>query len=247
MTAINLRMLLTNAMFLGFLLIYSGDARSQVRFQEFSVPGTSLSKVNVSAAQPDSFILGVMNLQHIPGLSACIVRNDSIIWRGGFGYANIAENRRVTDSTLFMLASVSKTVTGLALLQLWESGRFGLDDDINDYLPTPIVNPHFPDSAITFRMLLTHTSSLKDNWSVMFSTYVQGDTPIPLDQYVAAYFLPGGYYYSADGNFNSFAPGRGWQYCNHGFVLIGYLVQVISGMPFAAVLSGFDLWAGRNG
>jgi CubicO group peptidase (beta-lactamase class C family) len=232
MIATDFRILLTTALLLGVLLTHSDDARSQVRCQEFSARGTGLSEVDASVASPDSFILGVMNREYIPGLSACIVRHDSIIWRGAFGYANIAENRPVTDSTLFMLASVSKTVTGLALLQLWESGRLGLDDNINDYLPTPIVNPNFPDSTITFRRLLTHTSSLRDNYSVMYSTYVQGDTPIPLDEYVASYFLPGGCYYSASQNFNTWAPGQRWEYCNHGFVLIGYLVQVISGMPF---------------
>jgi CubicO group peptidase (beta-lactamase class C family) len=117
-------------------------------------------------------------------------------------------------------------------MQLWESGAFELDDDINDYMPIQIVNPNHPASPITFRMLLSHTSSLNDNWTVMYSTYVQGDTPIPLDQYVEDYFLPGGFYYNAGANFNTWAPGTRWDYCNHGFVLIGYLVQVISGVPF---------------
>lgn len=233
MTKAYVRILLAAALLLGVLLTHSDDACSQVRCREFPAQGTDSSEVNASAVLPDSLIHAVMTNEHIPGLSACVVRHDSIIWHGAFGYANIAENRLVTDSTLFMLASVSKTVTGLVLLQLWESDRLGLDDNINDYLPTPIVNPNFPDSTITFRMLLTHTSSLKDNWSVMYSTYVQGDTPIFLDEYVASYFLPGGSCYSASQNFNTWVPGHGWEYCNHGFVLIGYLVQVISGIPFA--------------
>jgi CubicO group peptidase (beta-lactamase class C family) len=174
-----------------------------------------------------------MNQNRIPGVSACVVRDSVIEWAGSYGYANFATSQAVTDSTLFMLASVSKTFTGLALLQLWEAGRFDLDDDINDYMPIQIVNPHFPESPITFRMLLTHTSSLDDNWNVMYSTYVPGDTPIPLADYVAAYLLPGGEYYDADLNFHQYTPGAAWDYCNHGFVLIGYLVQVISGLPFA--------------
>ncbi|GEM_PF-193117 len=227
-----MRLIVSIIFFLGALTLGSDAVHAQVRCQPFTVEKSANSGTQISVTLPDSLIISVMNSNNIPGLSACTIKNDSITWRGAFGYANFAENRKVTDSTLFMLASVSKTITGLALLQLWEAGRFELDDDINDYLPAPIVNPHFPDSPVTFRMLLTHTSSFRDNWSVMFSTYVQGDTPIPLDQYVASYFLPGGYYYSASSNFNSYAPGNGWQYCNHGFVLIGYLVQVISGIPF---------------
>lgn len=209
------------------------DIFSQVRCHDIEA-GTALAPIlKQTATNPDSFIVNVMNQEHIAGVSACVVRHDSIIWRGAFGYANIAQQLPVTDSTLFMLASVSKTITGLALLQLWESGRFNLDDNINSYLPFSVVNPHFPDSVITFRMLLTHTSSLADNWTVMFSTYVQGDTPWPLGDYLAAYFLPGGEFYDANRNFATWAPGHRWTYCNHGFVMIGYLVQVISGMPFA--------------
>jgi len=181
----------------------------------------------------DSFIVATMAQTHIAGLSACIVRDGAIAWSGAFGYSYVDGGIPVTDSTLFMLASVSKTVTGLALMQLWENGNFELDDNINDYLPFPIVNPNYPSAPITFRQLLTHTSSLNDNWDVMFSTYVYGDTPIPLDQYLADYFVPGGTYYDPVANFNSWAPGTVHEYCNHGFVLIGYLVQVISGVPFA--------------
>lgn len=180
----------------------------------------------------DSFIISTMEQYHIAGLAACIVSGGTVKWVGNYGYANIAAGDLVDDSTQFMLASVSKTFTGLALMQLWEQGLFELDDDINDYLPISIRNPNFPDTPITFRMLLSHTSSLRDNYSVMFSTYVYGDTPIPLDQYVAEYFLPKGEYYNLYENFYTWGPGTSWSYCNHGFVLIGYLVQVISGMSF---------------
>ncbi len=190
------------------------------------------ARLTTAAVSLDSFITATMSQNHIAGLSACIVRDSGIAWQGTYGLANIEANTSVNDSTLFMLASVSKTVTGLALMQLWEQGSFGLDDDINDYLPIAIVNPNFPGQPITFRMLLSHTSSLKDNWTVMYSTYVYGDTPIPLDEYVAAYFVPGGEYYDPIANFETWAPGAVHQYCNHGFVLIGYLVQVISGQPF---------------
>ncbi len=194
--------------------------------------GTDFTTLAVTAGDLDSFIAVTMSQNHIPGLSACFIRDSGIAWQGSFGTANFEANTPVNDSTLFMLASVSKTVTGLALMQLWEQGSFELDDDINDYLPIAIVNPNFPGQPITFRMLLSHTSSLKDNWTVMYSTYVYGDTPIPLDEYVAAYFVPGGEYYDPYANFETWAPGAVRQYCNHGFVLIGYLVQVISGQPF---------------
>ena len=188
--------------------------------------------VVIKPSELDSFIAETMETYHIPAVSACAVKSGEIVWTGAYGYANIAEDIRVADSTLFMLASVSKTITGLALMQLWDEGLFRLDDDINAYLPFDVVNPNFPDSTITFRMLFAHTSSLNDNWSVMNSTYVSGDSPIHLSEYVRDYFTPGGAYYDASANFNTWPPGTRWDYCNHGFVLIGYLVETITGTPF---------------
>ena len=184
------------------------------------------------SAEVDSFILYTMNAYHIPGVAACIAKGRRIVWTGSYGHAIIERDILVTDTTLFMLASISKTFTGAALLQLWEAGMFELDDDINDYLPFTVFNPNHPDSVITFRMLLTHTSSLRDNWDVMYAVYVYGDSPIPLGEYVEEYFTPGGVYYSSSANFYTWAPGVAWSYCNEAFALIGYLVETISQISF---------------
>jgi CubicO group peptidase (beta-lactamase class C family) len=168
----------------------------------------------------------------VSGASACVIHDGRIVWIGSQGYANRAAQANAADTSLYMLASVSKTVTGLALLQLWENGAFGLDDNVSRYLPFDLVNPGFPDDSITFRMLLTHTASIGDNTAVMSSTYVCGDTPIPLSQYVRDYFVPGGLYYSPVYNFLTEAPGTIYRYANHGIVLAGYLVEAITGIPF---------------
>ncbi len=184
------------------------------------------------SAEVNSFILNTMKVYHIPGVAASVAKRGRIVWTGSYGYANIERNIPVADTTLFMLASISKTFTGAALMQLWEAGRFGLDDNINDYLPFVVFNPNYPDSVITFRMVLTHTSSLADNWDVMYAVYVFGDSPIPLSEYVEEYFTPGGEFYSASANFYGWAPGTGWSYCNEAFALAGYLVETMSGIPF---------------
>jgi CubicO group peptidase (beta-lactamase class C family) len=180
----------------------------------------------------DSFILAAMNTYHIAGVAACVVKDGQIIWTGSYGHAIIEQDIPVADTTLFMLASISKTFTGAALMQLWEAGLFELDDDINDYLPFTVFNPNHPEWVITFRELLTHTSSIKDNWEVMLSVYAWGDSPIPLGDYVEGYLTPGGEYYSATANFYTWAPQHGWSYCNEAFALVAYLVEVITGVPF---------------
>lgn len=181
----------------------------------------------------DSFITATMDTFHIPGLSACIVRDGEIIWKDAYGYADIDNNRQVTDSTLFKLASVSKPFTATALMQLWENGLFDLDEDINNHLPFSVRNPYHPDDSITFRMLLTHTSSIIDNWSILTPLITWGgDSPIPLDSFLTNYLVPGGVYYT-DANYSSAAPSTAWHYTNVGATLIGYLVETISNMPFA--------------
>ncbi|UCH10821.1 MAG: beta-lactamase family protein, partial [Fidelibacterota bacterium] len=140
----------------------------------------------IDEAVLDSFIIATMDQYHIPGLSACILRDGEIIRTYSYGYANVEEGREVTDSTTFILASVSKTITATAIMQLWEKGLFGLDDNINNYLPPElqIIHPAFPDVPITFRQLLTHTSSIDYDWWFCSSYDSWGsDSPVPLDTF----------------------------------------------------------------
>jgi len=180
----------------------------------------------------DSLIQAEMEARHIPGVATCAIKNGGIIWSTGHGWAHIEDSIPVTDTTLFMLASVSKTVTAVALMQLWEQNVFDLDDDINDYLPFEIHNPNYPDSAITFRHLLTHTSSITDNWAAM--PYSTGDSPIPLGEYLADYLVPGGVYYDSSLNFGTFPPGTQMSYCNVAVALAGYMVE--------AITDSFPIW-----
>ena len=90
-----------------------------------------------------------------------------------------------------MLVSVSKTITGIALMNLVERGALGLDDPINDYLPFDVQHPT-DETNITLRMLLSHTSRIDDNWSAMNSVIVDGDSPIPLADFMERYLTPQG-------------------------------------------------------
>jgi len=180
----------------------------------------------------DSFFTAYMTTYHVPGIAACIIKNDSIFWEGYYGYANIALNIPVTDSTIFNLASISKTIMVTALMQLYEKGYFQLEDTINAYLPFVVRTPAHPEVPITFKMLLTHTSSIRDNWNVLNQVYGPGDPTIPLGTFLSDYLTPGGQYYSASLNFYSQVPGTYWSYCNEGAALAGYLVEVLAGIPF---------------
>ena len=179
----------------------------------------------------DSLILVRMNYNHIPGLSAAIIIENQIAWTGAYGYADIDNNIPVRDSTLFMLASISKTITGTALMQLWEKNLFGLDDDINNFLSFKVSNPYHPNEPITFIMLLTHLSSINDNWNILIPLYVPSDSPIALDSFLVNYLAPGGIWYTSS-SYNSWTPGFTWEYCNVAVALAGYLVEAITDTSF---------------
>ena len=186
----------------------------------------------------DSYIKDIMAKTHIPGLSACLVSQDEIIWSKGYGWADIESKIPMTPDTVQNIGSVSKTVTATAVMQLWEKGLFALDDDVNEHLPFKVENPRFPDAVITFRQLLTHRSSIKDGPAYMES-YARGDPGISLETWLKEYFTPGGTYYDREENFHTWKPGetgalpsKPRAYTNVGFGLLGYLVERISGMAF---------------
>lgn len=171
--------------------------------------------------------------QGVPGLSAVVVKDGSIVCTAVAGLANIDEEIPVTPDTLFLMASISKTVTATALMQLHERGAFQLDDDINDYLPFDVAVPAAPESPITFRQLLTHTASLRDNSSLFGVFTTSGaDSPISLESLAEDYLTPEGEYYDKRDNFIRSAPGTLMSYSNMGIALVGYLVEEISGVPF---------------
>ena len=180
----------------------------------------------------DRNIRDVMNDQHVPGLAACSIKNGEVVWMGTYGYANFDQNITVNPDTIFMLGSISKIVTGLALMQLNEEGLIGLDEDINDHFVFDVVHPDYPETAITPRMLLSHVSSIRDNWSVLGPLEVSGmDTPLSLEEFIQSYLTPSGVHYY-DANFIDSEPGTQYEYTNVGATLIAYLVEMVSNTTF---------------
>ncbi|MBI2257679.1 MAG: serine hydrolase [Flavobacteriia bacterium] len=169
---------------------------------------------------------------HIPGISILIIKNGTPIWSANHGYLNVDEQIPVQNGSNFMLASVSKTITSVALMNEFENGSFQLDDPINNYLPFTVKIPNYVTQEITFKHLLTHTSSIEDNWDVLSTYYVQGDSPISLSSYLQNYLTISGDNYNAVDNFHNNAPGTYSDYSNVGSALCGLLVESITSIPF---------------
>lgn len=177
----------------------------------------------------DKQLLAAMEEYKVVGLSAAVFKDNKLIWQGGYGWANLETGRPVTGATLFRVASLSKMVTATALMQLYEQGKFGLDDDISKYLGYQVRNPRYPDAKITFRQLLTHTSSIIDSGA--YNTIVE-ESPELLQQIdIKDLLTPDGSQYSR-ASFAGYAPGVQFSYSNFGTGIVGVLVEKISGMPF---------------
>ena len=196
----------------------------------------------------DRFILEGMKESRIPGLAAAVVKDGKLHWTGSYGWANMRDKKPVNDQTLFQLASISKTITATAVMQLVEQDRIALDADINSLLPFPLRNPRHPEIPITLRQLLTHTSSLRDNWGVLEGTWVQDrDFPHSLAESMARYFTPGGRYYSRGKNFYEWAPGSKSRYSNVAFAMVAFIAQTRAGVPIRAALPAGDLCSTGDG
>lgn len=200
---------------------------------------------NCPQSQLVKFIEREMKKSKMPSLAAVVVKGNEVVWSSAFGeadsFAKPPVEASVTD-TSYLSASISKTVMGVTLMKLYDEGEFDLDDDINDYLKNvqtkkfTIKNRRFPNEPITFRMLLTHTSSISDRVHQgipLKEAYTRGEDPaISLRDFCWEYFHPQGKYYSSKNTYLKNKPGTKYSYSNIGSALAGYMVEVITGQDF---------------
>lgn len=146
-----------------------------------------------------------------------------------YGLRDLTRNLEMNEDTKYRIASISKIVSALGLLKLYDQGLFQLDDPINDYLNFTITNPSYPLVDITFRMLLTHTSSIQDGSGYngfLNATYNQN--PVPG---LANLLTPGGSFYTSN-MYRTESPGTYFTYSNLNFGIIATLVEAISNERF---------------
>ena len=175
----------------------------------------------------------LMKLGHMPSLVACVIKKDKVVWSHAYGYSDLAHEKAATMDTVYMLASITKTMTATAIMQLVEKGKVSLDDDVSqsEYVPFDLRHPRYPDKDITLRMLLAHQSGLSSNsvknarWFFYFSLLGYPHS------YFKEYFLPGGSCY-CDDVWGEHMPGEGVQYTSEGIDLAAYIVERITGQTF---------------
>lgn len=163
------------------------------------------------------------------GGSVIVFCESGIVAQHYMGTADLERGIPVSAETKYRIASVSKTITAIAAMQLAEQGLLDLDADISTILGYTIQNPNQPGVAITPRMLLSHTSTIIDGPTYSgFLGATLNDSPIPS---LSELLTPGGDYYSA-AQFNSTTPGAYFNYSNVNYVILGTLIEQVSGQRF---------------
>jgi CubicO group peptidase (beta-lactamase class C family) len=185
-----------------------------------------------SGGELDDFARARMESAHVPGLSVAIIRDGKLLRAAGFGFASLAQERPTRADTLINVGSITKTATCVAVMQLWERKKFTLDGDVNAWLSFPVRNFASPGVPVTFRQLLTHTSSIADG-PAYEKSYACGDSRVPLRQWLRDYLTPNGALYDPERNFHPWKPGMQFEYSNIAYGLLGHLVEAVSGMSYS--------------
>lgn len=175
----------------------------------------------------DSLVVNYLKKYDTPGLSIKVFKGEKLYWSHNYGYLDLEKQLPMRSDAIMNIASISKTITTTAVLQLSEKGLLDLTKDINSYLDFSVRNPNFPDTPITIYQLLSHTSSIKDNNAYAMS-YQCGDPKVGLEHWIENYFRPTGAYYSKEENFYTWEPNTDYKYSNVAFGLLGLLVEKVS-------------------
>ncbi len=168
----------------------------------------------------DKFFAEQMPKYQVPGAIFVLVKDGKVFFAKGFGYAAIGKKKTVDpDKTLFRAYSVSKSFTATAVMQLVERGKLKLDEDVNKYLKRFKIKDNFTE-PITLADLLTHRAGFTD--TAVETQLAQGKYRIlDLGEYLKQNLPP-----------RSRLSGK-FEYSNFGSALAGFIVEEVSGEPFA--------------
>jgi len=222
--------------------------------------GTNIVTVNAEINNKntncfDSKINKLMQQANQPSISLSIIKNDSMVWSKGYGFYNRCilvgplRWKKPTNSTQYLIGSISKTFTATAMMQIIENESYGvnLDDDVNNYLDFNFRNPNFPDVPITFEMLLSHRSSLFNDENELFSNFPM--SPLKTFKVIfkvikvinsigdALKIVPDNESTFYEPNlWNNYPPGEHGNYSNLGYIILGYLIERITGLTYEEYL-----------
>ncbi len=193
--------------------------------------GVGQQKTGVTADSLRKIIRALQENSEMPGLYVAVIKKGQVTFSQGYGYADQEQLKPFTAKTIMPVASVSKTLAGIAVMKAIENGLLTMETNINEVLPFKVVNPNFPLEPIKVKHLVTHTAALVDQQELEEDVN-EGKLPrYSLGEFLKAYFLPGGQFYLKE-NFAPRKPGVQVEYSNFGTCLLAYLVEVKTGISY---------------
>jgi CubicO group peptidase (beta-lactamase class C family) len=202
--------------------LLGGQAAAQVPDQ--TMAETDQTRFQDALRLLDAWLDAQVAFERVPALSAAVVIGQNLVWEKGYGTIDPRAKIAADGKTIYGICSISKLFTAIAVMQLWEAGKFSLDDDIGKRLPQFKIKPIDPDSGpITIRSLLTHSSGLPREAG--FPYWSPPDFRFPTGPEVMRRL----------GTQQAFLPASDrWQYSNLGFAILGELIRNVSGMSYEA-------------
>jgi CubicO group peptidase (beta-lactamase class C family) len=217
-----------------------------------SVYGISIGQQNYSDSL-NIALTSAFDNSKIPGCAIIITNENEIIYQKSFGYADIRNQKPFGFETTTNIASVSKTFISVALMKAIELGYFTLETEISKILPFKFQNPYYPSNIIRIKHLVTHTSGIIDNDSILTKSYnfiitkktekssiellkeaglTGGLSDTTLREFYFNYLNINGKLYSYS-NFSNNKPGKNYNYSNFASALAAYLIEIKSNLTFS--------------
>ncbi|HKR13687.1 MAG TPA: serine hydrolase domain-containing protein [Pyrinomonadaceae bacterium] len=207
--------------------IFTPPAEAQRRFAEGGVPPPKFAdperKQKLAAAFPEieKAFMAYVERQQMPGAVMGIIVDGELVWVKAAGMRETGAKAPVTPETVFRIASMTKSFTGMAILKLRDDGKLSLDDPAAKYVPAlaDLPYPTKDSPAITIRHLLTHSEGFpEDNpW---------GDRQLHQSDETMRAWMRTGIPFST-------VPGMEFEYSNYGFAILGAVIARASGKPYA--------------
>ncbi len=173
---------------------------------------TSLSAQYKSA---DDCIQSIIKGTNAVGLSIAVVKKDQVIYANSYGWKSMENKTPLTNDCLFRIASISKSFSATSIMQLVKAGKLHLNDDVSDLVGFKVRNPKYPETVITLAMLMQHRSSINDSQGYFSLDFID---PATNSNWQKCY--------------NDYEPGKGYQYCNLNFNMVGTIIERASGERF---------------
>jgi CubicO group peptidase (beta-lactamase class C family) len=157
----------------------------------------------------------LMDELDVVGLSVVAVKKGEIVYQHHFGMQDVEKNIPLNDKSIFRIASISKSFSAVTIMQLIEAKKLTLEDDFSKLVGFKIRNPKYPNTIITLKMVMSHTSGINDSQGYFNLDVINpGKNP----DWAKCY--------------NDYAPGTKYQYCNLNYNMIGAVIERQTGERF---------------